>query len=71
MGNFGASWATSGPQNVHLYRLDVILTDSGGDLGTMLMQFWVIRGRVSSHLGCVRTTVHDMLDTPLRATGHH
>ena len=50
-GHFGVSWATSGPQNVHLCRLGVVLVGLGDDFGSMLVQFWVIRGRVCWQLG--------------------
>ena len=69
--HFGVSWATSGPQNVHLCRLGVVLVGFGIDFESILVQFWVIWGRVCWHLGCFRTTVHELVDTPLRATGHH
>ena len=67
-GHFATSCATSG-------HVGSIWGPFWVDLGSMLGRFWThfgaILGWCCCHLWFSRRIVHDMLDTPLRATGHH
>ena len=68
MGHFAASCATSG-------HFGSIWGPFWVDLRSILGRFWThfgaILGWCCCHLWFSRRIVHDMLDTPLRATGHH
>ena len=62
----GATLGSHGPHRVHKMSTCAVwasfLVGLGVDVGSILVQFWVILGRTCWHLGCSKTT--------LRATGH-
>ena len=67
-GHFGVSWATSG-------HFGSIWAPFWVDLRSMLGRFWshvgAFVGWCCCNLWFSKRIFHDMLDTPLRATGHH